>query len=179
MTAGSRYASKVRSRQRMKGATSQSAMEDILADVGDAVANLDNVWPVLGEVWAARQKRVFDTDSFGRWTPLKAATILDKQRSGVTTDTLVHTGMLRNEVTNPVPRASSPYFVVFGPQRGAVIEYARFHLHGNGVPQRNPVPRLTGPERTEFIETIRDYYRPQGAPLQGRRDFPMTMRLGA
>ena len=179
MSAGSRYASKIRSRQRMNGATSGSAMADILAEVGDAVSNLENVWPVLGEMWSFRQKRVFETDSFGRWKPLKAATILDKRHAGVTTDTLVRTGTLRSEVSNPVPRSSSPNFVVFGPQKGAVIEYARFHLHGNGVPQRNPVPRLTGPERTEFIETIRDYYRPQDAPLQGRRDFPLTMRLGA
>jgi hypothetical protein len=179
MSAGSRYASKARSRARMKGQTSGSAMEAVLADVGDAVKNLENVWPILGEVWAARQQRIFETDSFGRWAPLKAATILKKRRHAITTDTLVQSGMLRGEVSNPVPRSSGPYFVVFGPQRGTVIEYAKFHLHGNGVPQRNPVPRLTGPERTEFIETIRDYYRPQDAPLQGRRDFPLTMRLGA
>ncbi len=177
MSAGSRYASKVRSRARMKGATSQSAMEDILADVADAVSNLEGAWPHVGEIWQARQTKVFDTESFGRWAPLKAATIMKKRKAGVTTDTLVQSGMLRNEVSSPTPRSSGPAFVVLGPARGSVIEYAKFHLHGNGVPQRNPVPRLTGPERKNFIDAIRDFYRPPDGQSKSR-EVRLQMGLG-
>jgi hypothetical protein len=179
VSAASRYASKVRSRARSKNATVASTMEDVLTDVADAVSNLDNVWPVLGEMWAFRQREIFRTNSHGRWAPLKASTMIRKQHEGATLDTLVSSGIMRGHLSSPVPRSQGQFFVVFGPPSGAGIEYAKFHLKGNGVPQRNPVPRLTGPERSEFIETIRDYYRPMDAPLQGRRDFPMTMRVGA
>ena len=177
MTAASQYASKVRSRARDKGLTSGDRMGQVLDDVADAVSNLEGAWPAVAEVWAARQQRVFATDSSGRWAPLKAVTILRKQREGSPLATLRESSLLMHEVTSTTPRSSGAHFVVLGPQRGAGIEYAKFHLRGSGVPQRNPVPRLTGPERTEFIETIRDYYRPADAPRQGRTDVVSTLVL--
>lgn len=177
MSAGSHYASKVRSRARMKGATSDSAMADILGDIADAVSNLEGVWPHIGEIWQARQTKVFDTESFGRWAPLKASTIMKKRRDSISTETLVQSGMLRGEVSSPTPRSSGPAFIVLGPARGAVIEYAKFHLHGNGVPQRNPVPRLTGPERKQFLDAIRDYYRPPDGQSKSR-ELRLQMGLG-
>lgn len=156
MTAASRYASKVRSRARMKGATVASSMEETLTEIADAVSNLEGAWPHVGEVWAERQRKVFATGSFGRWAPLRTDTILDKQRAGATTDTLVRSGILRGEVSSPTPRSSSPHFVVLGPQNAGAIFYAKFHLHGNGVPQRNPVPKFSPAERTALIRAFRE-----------------------
>jgi phage gpG-like protein len=157
MSAGSRYASKVRSRARAKAEGGlagqlQARLEDLAALAEDS----SPMWDAVGQVWAERQRQVFATASFGRWTPLKYATILDKRRMGRSSDPLVRTGVLREEVSSPRPRASSPHFVILGPQRGAAIEYARYHLHGNGVPQRNPVPRFSPAERTQLIDALRD-----------------------
>jgi hypothetical protein len=114
------------------------------------------MWDGVGQVWAERQRKVFATASFGRWAPLKYETIMDKRRMGRDSSPLVRTGMLRNEVSSPTPRSSSPHFVILGPQRGAVIEYAKYHLHGNGVPQRNPVPRFSPAERTALLRAFSD-----------------------
>lgn len=167
MTAESRYLSKQRSRARMKGQTASSSMAETLDDLAAAVSNLEGVWPHIGEIWHARQNKIFETGSLGRWAPLKADTIIKKRREGATTEPLIHTGSLLHEVSSTTPRAQGPHFVVFGPQKGAAIDYATHHLRGNGVPQRNPVPRFTPAERKNCIDAIRDFYRPEGGKSQG------------
>lgn len=168
MTAGSRYASKVRSRARAKAEGGTGArMEEMLGDIIAAVSNLDGAWTHIGEIWAARERKVFETGSFGRWAPLATSTLVDKRRTAISTETLVQTGTLLHALTQTTPRAKGAGFVVFGPPPGADIAHARFHVRGMGVPQRQPVPRFTPAERKNIIDAIRDYYRPDGAKSQG------------
>ena len=158
MTAASRYGSKQRSRARANAASGTGAvMGAMLDDLIDAAGDLSPAWPSVAEVWQQRQQKIFATGSNGRWAPLKAATILKKRREGATTEPLIHTGSLLREVSSTTPRAQGAHFVVLGPQKGAVIDYAKHHLRGNGVPQRNPVPRFTPTERKRLLEKIREH----------------------
>ena len=158
MSAGSRYASKQRSRARAKAADGTAgAMNAMLDDLIEAAGDMSPAWPSVAQVWQERQQKIFATGSNGRWAPLKAATIMKKRREGATTEPLIHTGSLLHEVSSTTPRAQGPHFVVFGPQKGAVIGYAKHHLRGNGVPQRNPVPRFTPTERKRLIEKVREH----------------------
>lgn len=157
MTAASRYASKQRSRQRGRGFDGLGGLEEHLDELADAASDLSPVWPEIGKLWAEREDRVFATGSFGRWAPLKAVTVLQKVREGATTEPLVRTGILKYEVSQETPRSQGTHFVVFGPARAAVIDYAKFHMRGQGVPQRHPVPRLAPTERRRMVEKIRDH----------------------
>lgn len=119
----------------------------------EKASDLRGAWPEVGKVWAEREKSVFETGSFGRWAPLKSATILDKQKSGLGTTPMIETGSLIHGVTNPTPSESGPLYAVFGPG-GSAPDYAKYHLNGRGVPQRNPVPKLTPTERKRFVEKV-------------------------
>jgi hypothetical protein len=123
----------------------------------DTARDLTPIWDEVGRVWAVRQSEVFASRGYERWAPLKANTILRKRREGEPTAILVSTGALKNQVTRPTPRNEGPHFAVYGPQTGADIAYAKYHLHGNGVPQRNPVPKFRPHEFKKFIEVIRRY----------------------
>jgi hypothetical protein len=160
MTYASHYASKVRSKRRGRAVDAQgtpAVLTDRLDQLIDASSNLSGVWPEIARVWAERQQTIFRTSSHGRWAPLRVATIIRKQREGVSTEPLVETHTLIRAVTSETPRASSPHFVVFGPQRGEAIDYAKFHMRGMGVPQRHPVPRFTPTERKRMIEKISEH----------------------
>lgn len=159
MTAASRYASKQRSRARsnaLVNATVEERVSDVLDGVIDAVQDLSDAWPAVGEVFAERQRGIFATGSNGRWATLAASTILRKRRLGQPATTLVATGSLLAAVSSATPRASGPRFAVYGPPKGADLSFAKHHIRGNGVPQRNPVPRLTPIERKRMVEAIRE-----------------------
>lgn len=175
MTAESRYNSNMRSKRRSRASTTASTMDDVLGDIIGAVSNLEGAWPQVGEIWHKRQTKIFETGSNGRWAPLRVSTILRKRHDSISPDTLVETGTLRAEVSSPAPRSSGAHFVVLGPSRGAAIDYAKFHLRGSGVPQRNPVPRLGGPERVNLIDAIRDFYRPPDGKSKARE---VRLRMG-
>lgn len=182
MSARSHYESKLRSKQRQRALArrgTNAQMGDVLDDLVDAVSNLRDAWPVIGEVWADRQKEVFATESHGRWAPLAPDTLIAKRHNAISMDTLVQTGALFQAVTSSTPRAQGDRFAVYGPPKGADIDYAMNHALGRGGPQRNPVPRMTAPEMNNVVELIRDYFRPDWAPKKGK---PLTtelkMRLG-
>ncbi|MBI1377248.1 MAG: hypothetical protein GC157_07180 [Frankiales bacterium] len=140
-----------------------AGLEGRLDDLIDAASDLSPAWPEIGKVWSDREERVFATGSFGRWAPLKVVTVLQKLRDGATSEPLVHTGILKHELTSATPRSQGPRFAVYGPARGAVIDYAKFHVRGQGVPQRHPVPRLTPTERRRMVEKISDHLAVNGA----------------
>lgn len=146
-----------RSRERAKAreAAGITPMQGVLEQLESLAKDMSIRWADIGAVWAERQQQIFDTDSLGRWAPLSAETILRKRRAGIVMDTMVETGTLRRSLTNAVPRAQGPHFAVFGPPVGAPIDYAKFHARGNGVPQRNPVPRLSPAERKRMVDLLR------------------------
>jgi hypothetical protein len=166
MTYASHYASNVRSKARLRamqaspGGVAGRSLDDLIATVervADYAQDLRPVWPEIGRLWAERQANVFATGGLGKWAPLRAETILDKRRMGQPAATLVATDTLRGELTSATPRSEGPRFVVFGPSRGAPISYARWHMHGNGVPQRNPVPRFQPGEKEAMILALRRF----------------------
>jgi hypothetical protein len=166
MTYASHYASNVRSKARLRemqnspGGVAGRSLEDLIAtveQVADYAQDLRPVWPEIGRMWAERERHVFATNGLRKWAPLKAVTVLDKRAEGAPGDTLVRTDTLREELTSAVPRAEGPRFAVFGPSRGAPISYARWHMHGAGVPQRNPVPRFQYGEKGEMILALRRF----------------------
>lgn len=154
MGGAARYASHERSRARAAG---QSGMGGALEQLEQVAQDLSGAWPNIGEVWAERQRTIFDTDSLGRWAPLAVATILRKRREGIVPDTMVETGTLRRAMTNAIPRSEGPRFAVFGPPVGAPIDYAKFHARGQGGPQRNPAPRLSPAERARMVDLLREH----------------------
>ncbi len=161
MTAASHYASKMRSKRRGRALDAQgmgAVLEDRLDQLIDLSSDVSPVWEGIGKIWGDRQRKVFETGSFGRWAPLAVSTIVQKRRQGVSNETLVHTHSLLGEVSREEPRSSSTHYVVFGPAKGAVIDYAKFHMRGMGVPQRHPVPRLTPTERKNMLKAFKDRF---------------------
>lgn len=171
MTYASHYASKLRSKQRERALAkegSAAVLQDRLSDVIGAVEDMSPAWPELGRLWSEREMEVFRTNGFRKWKPLRTDTILRKRSdstaaAGSQSEVLVHSGLLKDEVTRVEPRAQGTHFVVFGPQRGAPIDYAKYHMRGNGVPQRNPVPRFRPGERDVMVQALRKYVFGQGA----------------
>lgn len=153
-----RQASKDRSRARAKeqaDAAPMAQVASVLEQIESVAQDMSAMWPDIGKVWSARQKRIFATDSFERWRPLAVSTILRKRRLGIVQDTLVETGTLRHELTREVPRSQGKRFAVFGPSQGAPIDYVKYHVRGNGVPVRNPMPRLAPSEHATIVQLIR------------------------
>lgn len=172
MSAATRYASKVRSRQRQKaeaggglfgmGYSIDGAVDARLSVLQQLAEDFSLGWPEIGKVWAERQREIFATGSMGRWSPLAAQTILRKRRSAVGDPAaiLVDSGVLRDDLTRPEPRNSGPRFAVYGPPAGAVSPYyARFHVTGQGNPQRHPVPRFSPSERQRVVGMMRQFVR--------------------
>lgn len=127
---------------------------DMLDRVIDRSADWSSSWESVGrEFWAARERRIFETGNFGRWAPLKFRTLKAKKREGASDLTLVRTGTIFRQITTPTPKASSGRFAVYGPI--APAPYAKFHVKGRGVPQRNPVPKLSVAERVSIIRILR------------------------
>lgn len=157
-----RQASRDRSRARSNALAAASAdgtaaTAAVLEDIEARARDLSGAWPDIGKVWAARQRKIFETESLGRWKPLAVTTILRKRREGIVADTLVETGTLRRELSREVPRSQGARFAVFGPSQGAPIDYVKHHTRGEGVPQRNPVPRLAPAEHRTIVDLIREH----------------------
>ena len=173
MSAASRYASKVRSRNRARqeragnglfglGYTWDDGPDARLGVLQELAEDFSLGWPEIGQVWAQRQREVFATGSSGRWAPLAAQTILKQRASAVGDPTaiLVDTGLLRDDLTRPEPRSSGPRFAVYGPPTGSISPYyARFHVNGSGNPQRHPVPRFSPSERQRVAGMMRQFVR--------------------
>lgn len=140
--------------------TGSEQVAERLEDLASAVSNLSPAWPGVGQVFAERQQRIFDTASYGRWAPLKASTILRKRQSGVggALKILDDTGLLRGAVSSPTPRSSGPAFAVFG-ARDSDVHYAKYHARGMGNPQRHPLPKFTPIERKNLVDKLREYIR--------------------
>jgi hypothetical protein len=138
-------------------ATGTEVVQQRLEDIASGVRDLSPAWPGVGEVFAERQNRVFDSRSFGRWAPLAASTIVRKRNSSVSggLSVLQDTRLLRDSLTRPTPRSSGPGFAVFGPV--ADIPYAKYHVRGMGNPQRHPMPKFTPTERANLVKKLREY----------------------
>lgn len=168
MSAASRYASKVRSRQRRKvdansglfglGYSWDDRAAEQLGVLEELARDFRLAWPEVGKIWAERQQHIFATGSLGRWTPLASRTILKKRREHVADPAaiLVDSGDLKKDLTRTEPRSSGPGFAVFGPPTGSVSPtYAKFHVLGQGGPQRHPVPRFTTGEKQSIVAKMR------------------------
>lgn len=140
-------------------ATGADVVAQRLEDIASGVRDLSPAWPGVGEVFAERQNKVFDTRSFGRWAPLAPTTILRKRNSSLSGGLAVlqDTQLLRDALTSPTPRSSGPGFAVFGPL--VDIPYAQFHVRGMGNPQRHPMPKFTPTERANLVKKLREYIR--------------------
>lgn len=158
MSAGSRYASNLRSKRRSRAKAAEgtaAVLEERLTELAEAAGDLTPVWPEAGKVWAQREERIFATQSSGRWQPLSTPTLIRKRKEGLSTEPLVETGVLMRSLTSELPRSAGLHFAVYGPAKGESIDYAKFHMRGMGVPQRHPVPRFNPGEREAMIEKIR------------------------
>jgi hypothetical protein len=142
-------------------ASQADAIGKQLDELSGAAEDLRPVWPEVGEVFAERQEKVFSTGSFGRWSPLKAETMIKKAKTSISASTiLVDSGMLRKAATDPTVINSSPASAEFGVRPGDLSRlYAVYHVRGQGVPQRQPVPKMTPTERRRLIEKIQDHIR--------------------
>lgn len=166
-----RYASKVRARRAAQVAhwggpfdveveMDLDPAERTIAEMLHTAEDWRDVWPEVGEWYATRQRRVFETRSFGRWAPLRAATLVRKRAEG-STQTLVETGSLLRMVSSDKPRTSAPRYAVFGEPTGGgeTAKYGRFHARGTGsMPQRNPIPNLTSAERIGVMRVVREAF---------------------
>lgn len=130
---------------------------ELLGDVADRASDLRPVWPAIGEVWAERERDVFDTQGRGRWAPLRASTLAEKRKLGESSKPLVAHGSLLRALTLPEPRYADKDEAVFGPPKGSGVElYGKWHVKGSkNLPQRNPVPRFSVAERRRVVERIR------------------------
>jgi len=117
------------------------------------------LWPTAGKWYAHRQRRIYETGSYGRWTPLRASTVQRKRREGQTANRpLVETGLLMRSLTSETPRAKGKRYVVFGGSPPAP-PYYRWHVKGTGrLPIRNPVPRLSPAERVDLARALHDEF---------------------
>lgn len=132
-------------------------LDQVLAEIGKlqgAASDLTPVWPIIGRLWADRERQVFATNGLGKWPMLSAATIL---RKGSSTP-LVDKGSLLGALGNADPRYASDSEAVFGPPKSAKAATREGGRHARGtvwMPARNPVPRLRAAERRAWVEAIR------------------------
>lgn len=133
------------------------AIRKQLDDLIKAGEDMRPIWPEVGQVFAERQQKIFRTGSNGRWAPLAASTLMKKAETSIQPSAiLVETGLLRDAATNPAARKSTESSAEFGvPSGDPVREYTQYHIRGNGVPQRQPVPKMTPIERRDMIAIIR------------------------
>lgn len=133
------------------------AISKQLDDLVHVTEDMREIWPEVGQVFAERQQMIFATGSEGRWAPLKAATMMKKAGTSISPSTiLVHSGLLRDQATAPTPINAQPQSVEFGVPAGHPVRaYAKYHVSGTGVPQRNPIPKFRPGERRGLINVIR------------------------
>lgn len=128
-----------------------------LDDLIKAGEDMRPIWPEVGAVFAERQERIFRTGSNGRWAPLAAVTMIKKSKTSISPSTiLVETGLLRDAASSPQTIKEAEQSAEWGvPSGDPVRQYAQYHIRGNGVPQRKPVPKMTPTERRDMIAIIR------------------------
>lgn len=133
------------------------AINKQLDDLIKAGEDMRPIWPEVGQVFAERQETIFRTGSRGRWAPLAASTLMKKSGTSISPSTiLVDTGLLRDAASSPAARKATESSAEFGvPAADPVRLYAQYHIRGNGVPQRQPVPRLLPIERRDMVAIIR------------------------
>jgi hypothetical protein len=144
-----------------EAAAQAEAIGEQLDELSGAAEDLRPVWPEVGAVFAERQQKIFSTGSLGRWAPLKAETMIKKAKTSISPSTiLVDSGLLRNAATSPNVINPSPSSAEFGvPSGDPVRQYTVYHIRGQGVPQRQPVPKMTPTERRRLIEKVQDHIR--------------------
>jgi hypothetical protein len=133
------------------------AIRKQLDDLIKAGEDMRPIWPEVGQVFAERQQRIFATGSLGRWAPLAASTLMKKQSTSIRPSAiLVETGTLLRAATSPKAHKATQSTAEYGvPSGDPVRDYTQHHIRGNGVPQRQPVPRLLPIERRDMIAIIR------------------------
>lgn len=140
-----------------EAAAQADAIGKQLDDLVGVTEDMRPIWPEVGQVFSERQQRIFATGSNGRWAPLRASTMIKKQATSISPSAiLVETGMLRDQTSNPAPINPAEHSVEFGVPAGHPVRaYAQYHIKGSGVPQRNPMPKMTPSERRDLIAIIR------------------------
>jgi hypothetical protein len=133
------------------------AISKQLDDLTRITEDLRPIWPEVAQAFAERQRSIFATGSRGRWAPLAASTMMKKSGTSLSPSTiLVHSGLLRDAATNANPINPREQSVEFGVPAGDPSRaYAQYHVKGNGVPQRNPLPKLLPAERRDLIGIVR------------------------
>jgi len=129
---------------------------DRLTDLAQAAGDCSPAWDELGDMWAARQNAVFDSNGGGKWTGFAVETILEHESP------LVDEGVMREGMTSARPRFSDKHMVAFGPPKGdrrvqgiATLNTVGHADRGGGqVPKRAVVPPLSASERRRWIEVI-------------------------
>ena len=120
-------------------------------------ANYSAMWPAVGKLFAARQRKLFRGGGRPKWAPLDPDYIMQRRAQGLSGRILVRTGRLRDEVSSPTPAKSSDRFAVFGPA-GRTAPHWTLHKHGTKrMPKRDPLPSLTKGERSKIREMLADY----------------------
>lgn len=145
---------------RIESSASAAQADAISKQLDDLIAageDMRPIWPEVGQVFAERQQRIFATGSNGRWAPLAASTLMKKQGTSIRPSAiLVETGMLLDAATSPAARKATESSAEFGvPSGDPVRTYTQYHVRGSGVPQRQPVPKMTPIERRDMIAIIR------------------------
>lgn len=131
-----------------------SAELEEIESVLDRVFRLETFWRDLGSWYDERERAVFSSAS--RLKPLKEATV--RRKKGDRTP-LVRTGSLRNATLAGNPVKANQREAFFGIPKGSRLRpVAVLHRDGaRGKLKRNPVPPLTGKERDEIKDKLRDY----------------------
>lgn len=122
-------------------------LEERLAAMEKASANLMPAWAEVGKWWQSRQRTVFATMNRGAW-PMR-----DPDTKSMGRGVLIRSGNLLKAVSNPKPTYSSPTTARFG-QSGSLGWYGVFHARGSSVPVRNPVPPFNSAETSEVVDII-------------------------
>jgi phage gpG-like protein len=127
-----------------------------LVRLGERGVNALPAFEQIGEQFARTEKRRFDTDGNGTWQPLSTSTIAFKARHGLDPRILRATGALRASlISREDPahiRIAQPQSLVFG----TLVEYAKYHQKGRGVPVRKPLG-FTENAKREAVKTIQRY----------------------
>jgi phage gpG-like protein len=133
------------------------AISKQLDELVQITEDLRPIWPEVGQAFAERQRTIFATGSRGRWAPLAASTLMKKAKTSISPSTiLVDSGLLRDAATNANPINAREQSAEFGvPAADPSRAYSQYHIKGNGVPQRNPLPKFTPIERRDLINIIR------------------------
>jgi hypothetical protein len=138
-------------------AAQTDAISKQLDELVKITEDLRPIWPEVGRAFGERQDEIFRTGSRGRWAPLAASTLIKKAGTSISPSSiLVHSGLLKDAASNANPINARQQSVEFGVPAGDPSRvYARYHIKGNGVPQRNPLPKFTPTERSTLIKIIR------------------------